>query len=585
MTDERTVSDDTTLAVAPDVNAAWWQDAVVYQIYPWSFNDSDGDGIGDLAGIIEKLDYLEWLGVDVVWLNPVYESPQVDNGYDISNYRAIHDQFGTMAEWERLLDGLHDRDMRLVMDLAVNHTSDEHVWFRESRRDPESRFGDYYIWRPGREADPSVHGSTPGPPSRAPPNNWESHFGGSAWAWDDCREAYYLHLYHDRQPDLNWANPAVREEIHELMEWWLEKGIDGFRLDVINLISKPEGLPDGDPDGDWVGSEHFVDGPQTTAYLHEMHDRVLSQYDAMTVGELPEVDIQGAREYTGPDGPLDMAFSFDHVQLDFGDSGRWAIGDWSLPELKAVLSGWQTGLADGGWSALFFENHDQPRIVSRFGDDERFRHASATLLATLLLTLRGTPFVYQGQELGMTNPSFESLDALRDVDTIRNVRMLMEERGITDYDEIRELVEHRTRDNARTPMQWDTTDRAGFTSGEPWMPVNPNHHEINVADAQARPGSVLQFYRRLIDLRAETPTLVHGDYELLFPNHESVYAYRRRLDDETILVVLNFDDDYTSIDVPSADPEATLLLGNYDNTTTPAGPLDLRPFEARIYER
>jgi len=561
----------------------WWKNAVVYQIYPQSFDDSDGDGVGDIPGIIDRLDYLADLGVDVVWLNPVYESPHHDDGYDISNYRAIRDEYGDIADWERLLDGLHDRGIRLVMDFVPNHTSDEHPWFRASRTDPDGEYGDYYIWRPG---DPATDATdTPGPADRTPPNDWQSYFGGPAWTWDATRGAYYLHLFDEHQPDLDWTNPDVREGIYDRMNWWLEKGIDGFRLDVINLISKPEGLPDGDPDGDWVGSEHFVDGPQTTAYLHEMHDRVLSQYDAMTVGELPEVDIQGAREYTGPDGPLDMAFSFDHVQLDFGDSGRWAIGDWSLPELKAVLSGWQTGLADGGWSALFFENHDQPRIVSRFGDDERFRHASATLLATLLLTLRGTPFVYQGQELGMTNPSFESLDALRDVDTIRNVRMLMEERGITDYDEIRELVEHRTRDNARTPMQWDTTDRAGFTSGEPWMPVNPNHHEINVADAQARPGSVLQFYRRLIDLRAETPTLVHGDYELLFPNHESVYAYRRRLDDETILVVLNFDDGYTSIDVPGADPEATLLLGNYDNTTTPAGPLDLRPFEARIYER
>jgi len=564
----------------PDADRAWWKEAVVYQIYPWSFNDSDGDGVGDLAGIVEKLDHLDYLGVDVVWLNPVYESPQVDNGYDISNYRAIHDEFGTMAEWERLLAGLHDRDMRLVMDLAVNHTSDEHEWFQQSRRNPAGPYGDYYIWRDGTPAEDAA--DSPGPTDRAPPNNWESHFGGSAWAWDDERGAYYLHLYHDRQPDLNWANPDVRAEIQALMEWWLDKGIDGFRLDVINLISKPADLPDGDPTADWVGSEHFIDGPNATAYLQELHDRVLSRYDAMTVGELPNVTIEQARAYTGPDGPLDMAFSFDHVKLDFGEEGRWTVGDWSLPELKAVVSGWQTGIGDG-WSALFFENHDQPRVVSRFGDDERYRRESATLLATLLLTLRGTPFVYQGQPLGMTNPSFESLDSLRDVDTIRNVRRLMDERGIDDYDEVRELVEHRTRDNARTPMQWDTSEHAGFTTGEPWMPVHPNHREVNVADARARPNSVLAFYRRLIRLRGETPALVYGEYELLLPTHESVFAYRRTLADDELLVVLNVDDGYTSVDVPGADPAATLLLANYDGVDTPAGPLDLRPYEARVY--
>ncbi|MFB6118465.1 alpha-glucosidase [Halosegnis sp.] len=563
-----------------DVDRAWWREAVVYQIYPWSFNDSDGDGVGDLAGILERLDHLEYLGVDVVWLNPVYESPQVDNGYDISNYRAIHEQFGTMADWERLLAALHERDMRLVMDLAVNHTSDEHEWFQASRRAPDGEYGDYYIWHPGRETVDAV--DSPGPPDRAPPNNWESHFGGSAWAFDDERGEYYLHLYHDRQPDLNWANPAVRTEIGDLMEWWLEKGIDGFRLDVINLISKPATLPDGDPSADWVGSEHFVDGPHALAYLQELDDRVLSRYDAMTVGELPEVSIQQARAYTGPDGPLDMAFSFDHVQLDFGEEGRWTVGDWTLPELKAVISGWQTGLGDG-WSALFFENHDQPRVVSRFGDDEQFRRESATLIGTLLLSLRGTPFVYQGQPLGMTNPPFESLDALQDVDTIRNVRMLMDERGIEDYAEVRELVEHRTRDNARTPMQWDATPNAGFTDGDPWMPVNPDHHEVNAADARARPNSVLSYYRRLIELRHETPALVYGEYELLLPAHESVFAYRRTLEDDRLLVVLNFDDGYTSVDVPGADPTATLLLANYDDVATPAGPLDLRPYEARVY--
>ena len=571
--------------LAEGTDREWWREAVVYQIYPWSFNDTDGDGIGDLAGIVEKLDYLECLGVDVVWLNPVYESPQVDNGYDISNYRAIHEQFGTMAEWERLLEGLHDRDMRLIMDLAVNHTSDQHHWFQESRRDPGGRLGDYYIWHEGRAADAERHGETPGPPARAPPNNWESHFGGSAWAWDDERGEYYLHLYHERQPDLNWANPDVREEVYELMEWWLEKGIDGFRLDVINLVSKPDTLPDGDPQADWVGSEHFVDGPHATEYLEEMSDRVLSRYDVVIVGEMPEVTVEKAREYTGPNGPLDMVFSFEHVQLDFGDTGRWAIGEWSLPELKAVVSRWQTGLAGDAWASVFFENHDQPRVVSRFGDDEQFRRASATCIGTLLLTLRGTPFVYQGQELGMTNCSFESLDALRDVDTIQNVRMLMEERGITDYAEVRDLVEHRSRDNARTPMQWDATENAGFTTGDPWLPANPNHREINVADASDEPDSVLNYYRSLVALRHATDTLVYGEYDLLFPDHESIYAYTRTLDDDDILVVLNFDDVDTTIEIPDLGPDADLLLANYDADATPEGALDLRPYEARVYRR
>jgi oligo-1,6-glucosidase/alpha-glucosidase len=571
--------------LAEGADPEWWREAVVYQIYPWSFNDTDGDGIGDLAGIVEKLDYLEFLGVDVVWLNPVYESPQVDNGYDISNYRAIHEQFGTMAEWERLLEGLHDRDMRLIMDLAVNHTSDQHPWFQSSRRDPGGRLGDYYIWHEGRAGDPETHGETPGPPNRAPPNNWESHFGGSAWAWDNERGEYYLHLYHERQPDLNWANPDVREEVYELMEWWLEKGIDGFRLDVINLVSKPESFPDGDPQADWVGSEHFVDGPQATTYLEEMYDRVLSRYDVVTVGEMPEVTVEQAREYTGPNGPLDMVFSFEHVQLDFGETGRWAVGEWSLPELKAVLSRWQTGLADDGWASVFFENHDQPRVVSRFGDDEQFWRASATCIGTLLLTLRGTPFVYQGQELGMTNCSFESLDALRDVDTIQNVRMLMEERGITDYAEVRDLVEHRSRDNARTPMQWDATENAGFTTGDPWLPANPNHREINVADASDESDSVLNYYRSLVALRHATDTLVYGEYDLLFPDHESIYAYTRTLDDDDILVVLNFDDVDTTIEIPDLGPDADLLLANYDADATPEGALDLRPYEARVYRR
>ena len=580
---QHTAADGSGTVTSEAIDREWWKEAVVYQIYPWSFNDTDGDGIGDLAGIVEKLDYIEDLGVDVVWLNPVYESPQVDNGYDISNYRAIHDEFGTMAEWEELRSGLHDRGMRLIMDLVVNHTSDQHEWFQASRRDPDGEFGDYYIWHEGRTDGVEDNDGTPGPADRIPPNNWESHFGGSAWAWDDERGAYYLHLYDESQPDLNWTNPAVREAVYEMMEWWVEKGIDGFRMDVINVISKPETFPDGDPQADWIGSEHFVNGPRAGEFLDEMHQRVFADHDLMTVGEMPEVTVEQAREYTGADGPLDMVFNFDNMRLDFGEAGRWAVGDWSLPDMKSVLSEWQTGLTGDAWGTVFFENHDQPRVISRFGDDEQFRYESATCLGTLLLTLRGTPYVYQGQELGMTNSSFESLDAIRDVDTARNIQQVMAERGITEYEAVREIVEYRSRDNARTPMQWDDSEHAGFTTGEPWIPVNANHAEINVAESQSRPNSVLNFYRRLIELRHETDALVYGDYDLLFPEHESIFAYTRTFDDDQLLVVLNFDDGDTEIEVPGLDAAAELLVDNYDSVSTPDGPLTLRPYEARVY--
>jgi oligo-1,6-glucosidase/alpha-glucosidase len=371
----------------------WWKEAVVYQIYPRSFNDTDGDGLGDIPGIIEKIGHLDDLGVDAVWLSPVYESPQYDNGYDVADYRSIHSEFGTMDDFDRMLERLHDRDIRLVMDMIPNHTSSEHEWFQRSRSEPAGKYGDYYVWR---EGDPDQ-----------PPNNWESAFGGSAWTYDEERGAWYLHLFDVHQPDLNWRNSAVREEIYDMMNWWLGKGIDGFRLDVVNLLSKAEGLPDGDPDGEWVGSEFFVDGPRIHEYLGQMHDEVFAGTDAVTVGEMPQLDIETARKYVG-DGPLDLVFPFEHMDLDFGEAGRWDIGSWELPDLKSILDGWQHGLEGCGWNTVFFENHDQPRSVSRFGDDGEYHYESATALATVVLTLRGTPFVYQGQEIGMTATSTPS---------------------------------------------------------------------------------------------------------------------------------------------------------------------------------
>ena len=548
----------------------WWKEAVVYQIYPRSFNDSDGDGVGDIPGIIERLDHLDDLGIDAVWLSPVYESPQHDNGYDVSDYRAIHSAFGTMADWERLLEGLHNRDIRLVMDMVANHTSSEHEWFQRSRSNPDGEYGDYYVWRAG---DPEE-----------PPNNWESAFGGSAWEYDDQRAAWYLHLFDTTQPDLNWRNPDVRAEIYDVMNWWLAKGVDGYRLDVVNLLSKAEGLPDGDPTREWTGSEHFVDGPRIFEYLGEMHDEVFARTDTVSIGEMPQLDLETAREYTG-DGPLALVFPFEHMELDFGDRGRWDIGEWSLPELKSILDRWQRGLGEAWWTTLFFENHDQPRSVSRFGDNERYRYESATALATILLTLRGTPFVYQGQEIGMTNSSFESLDDVADIDSVRNVRELIDDGVVEDYDAIRPVVEYRSRDNARTPVQWDDSSNTGFTDGDPWLPVNDDYHEVNVARERSESPSVLSYYRRLIDLRASTPPLVHGSYDLQYPDDEQLFVYTRTGEDRRVVVAINFSAEARSAALDPLDGSTSLLLGNYEDVPeTPDGAIDLRPYEARLYE-
>ncbi|RKS81982.1 oligo-1,6-glucosidase/alpha-glucosidase [Haloarcula quadrata] len=557
---------------------AWWKEAVVYQIYPRSFNDSDGDGVGDLQGIIERLDYVADLGVDVIWLNPVYDSPQKDNGYDISDYQTIYDEFGTMADWEALVEEVHNRDMRLVMDLVVNHTSDQHEWFRKSRqRDPE--YEDYYIWREGgtdEDGDP------------VPPNNWESFFGGSAWEYDEERSEYFLHLYDTSQPDLNWRNDSVRTDIFDTIEWWLEKGIDGFRMDVINLLSKVEGLPDGDPDSEWVGAEHFIDGPEMLSYLTALDEEVLSNYDVMTVGEMPQLTVESALEYADTDGPLDMAFHFQHTKLDYADGERWSVGDWSLPELKRIIGRWQDGLAADGWNTLYWENHDQPRSVSRYGDPENYRRESAKLLGTFILTLRGTPYIYQGQELGMTNADWETMDDLRDVDAINHARELLDRDGVEEYDDVKDIVGYRTRDNARTPMQWDDSKNAGFTDGDPWIQVNPNYREINAADQQADVDSVYSYYQRLIQLRADRDVLVYGDYTDLLPDHETVFAFTRSLSadsgTERILVVLHFDDATETLDLPVEYADATLLEGNYDCDDTDPGTVTLAPYEARVYE-
>ncbi|WP_135302832.1 glycoside hydrolase family 13 protein [Haloarcula amylovorans] len=551
-----------------DQERTWWKEAVVYQIYPRSFDDSDGDGVGDLQGVIDRLDHVESLGADVIWLNPVYESPQADNGYDISDYRAIHEEYGTMDDWEELLAEVHDRDMRLIMDLVVNHTSTDHEWFRKSRRD-EDGYREYYYWHEGEEAL----------------NNWKSGFGGSAWEHDEEAGMQYLHLFDKTQADLDWDNTDVREDVYDMMNWWLEKGIDGFRMDVINLVSKPEGLPDGDPAQDWTGIEHFANGPNAQAYLEEMAERTYDEYDTMTVGECVDVDVETASDYVSEEGPMDMLFHFEHMFVDMGD--RWlSPAEWDLPDLKAIMSHWQTEL--DGWNSLYLTNHDQPRIVSRFADDGEYRRKSGKLLATLLFTLSGTPYVYQGQEIGMTNYPWSSLDELDDLQSIGKVEEAMEAGEIDAFEEVQEIVRARSRDNARTPMQWDDSEHAGFTEGDPWLAVNPDYEEVNVAAAERDEDSILQYYRTLVDVRDENDVLVYGDYQLLIPDHEELWAYRRTLttDDGTdeVLVVLNFDDTETVATLDDAERAGDIVITNYDEAPITDGVLTLRPYEARVYE-
>nr|WP_267623489.1 alpha-glucosidase [Halobium salinum] len=602
----------------PRIDREWWKEAVVYQVYPRSFNDSDGDGIGDIPGLVEKLDYLDYLGVDVVWLNPVYESPEADNGYDVSDYRSIMDKFGTMADWEELLAGLHDRDMKLIMDLVVNHTSDEHEWFVEARNDPNSKFRDYYVWEDGEPVETqgpdgaSGGSSTAGAGAAAerPPNNWESFFGGPAWTYDEASQEWFLHLFHEKQPDLNWDNPAVRTEIFEMMEWWLEKGIDGFRMDVINVLSKPEGFPDGEDDDAIVrGADQFVNGPRIHEFLGEMYDRVLSNYDAMTVGEMVDLSVEEAKQFIGPHGDgMSMAFNFDHMRLDFGHHGRWDKGEWSVRELKRTLTRWQNGLEEEGWNSVYMGNHDEPRMVSRFGHDGQFRRESAKLLATVLMTLQGTTYIYQGDEIGMTNYPFSGLDEVRDVDTIRNVEVARKQGRFGSEEEMLELVRHRSRDNARTPMQWTDGAQAGFTEGTPWIPVNPNHTRINVEAERGDTESVLEYYRRVIDLRHDHDVLVYGTYTLHLPDHECLWVYERELapereferdgdepsgeetdpdegdGGERVLVVLNFSDTATTFEPPASirGLDVETLVSNYDTTVDEVGVEELRPYEARV---
>ncbi|PLW74700.1 glucohydrolase, partial [Streptomyces sp. DJ] len=542
-----------------DVDEPWWKSAVVYQVYPRSFADSDGDGIGDLRGITAHLDHLADLGVDVLWLSPVYPSPQDDNGYDISDYQDVDPIFGTLDDFDELLAAVHARGMRMIMDLVVNHTSDEHPWFAASRSGRDDPRRDWYWWRPARE------GMEPGAPG-AEPNNWGSFFSGSAWEFDAATGEYYLHLFSRKQPDLNWENPQVRQAVHAMMRWWLDRGVDGFRMDVVNLLSKDPALPDGIVHEDrryGDGSPHYTCGPRIHEYLREMRREVFAGRAGtfLTVGEMPGVTVDEARLFTDPArGEVDMVFQFEHVGLDHGD-GKFDPRPLRLTDLKASLGRWQTGLRKTGWNSLYWNNHDQPRVVSRFGDDgERYRTRSATMLATVLHLHRGTPYVYQGEELGMANAPFASVEDFRDIESLNHWAEAVG--GGADPQEVLRGLRATGRDNARTPMQWDASEHAGFTTGTPWIPVNPDHRWVNAAAARADPGSVLHHYRRLIALRHTEPAVVHGDFHMLLADDERVYAFLRRYRDTELLVLGNFTGEAVPVELPEGRRGAELLLGN-----------------------
>jgi oligo-1,6-glucosidase len=565
---------------------AWWKSAVVYQVYPRSFADSDGDGMGDLRGIIGKLDYLAELGVDVIWVSPFYRSPQDDNGYDISDYQDVDPVFGTLADVDDLIEQLHARGMKLVIDVVVNHTSDEHPWFLESTSSKANPKRDWYWWREPREGfEAGIAG--------AEPTNWASLFGGSAWELDRGTGEYYLHLFSRKQPDLNWENPEVRRAVYEMLRWWLARGVDGFRMDVINLLSKRLPLEDGPPlpmtrygDG-WTG---FVSGPRIHEFLHELHEEVIGRHEAvlLTVGEMPGVTVDEAVLFTDPARrEIDMVFQFEHVQVDRGPGGKWDVVPLRMLDLKASLERWQAGLAERGWNSLYWDNHDQPRAVSRFGsDDPAYRVLSAKLLATILHLHRGTPYVYQGEELGMTNVPFASIEDFRDIDSRNHYREAIEaglEEGA-----VLESLRRRSRDNARTPMQWDGGPDAGFTTGTPWMPVNPNYREINAAAQVGDPDSVLAHYKKVIALRHGLPVVAQGDFRMLLPHDERVYAFLRRLDDVELLVMGNFGSEAVSVELPDAEEwaAAELVLSNYpDVEGGEPGRAVLRPWEARVHRR
>ncbi|MEK4486012.1 alpha-glucosidase [Psychrobacillus sp. FSL H8-0484] len=549
----------------------WWKRSVVYQVYPRSFMDASGDGIGDLQGIISKLDYIEKLGVDVIWLSPIYDSPNDDNGYDIRNYMAIMKEFGTMEDFEQLIDEAKQRGIRIVMDLVVNHTSDEHTWFVESRSSKDSTYRDYYIWREGEEENP--------------PNNWSSIFSGSAWEKDNTTNSYYLHLFSKKQPDLNWEHEPLRHEIFDTMKFWLDKGIGGFRMDVINFISKNEQLPDGmiHPEqmfGD--GSPYFINGPKIHTYLREMNEKVLSKYDVITVGEMPGASTEDAQIYTDPiNQEVNMIFTFEHMNLDSGPYEKWDIQPLNLVALKRNLEKWQHALHQVGWNSLYWNNHDQPRIVSRFGDDDKYREVSAKMLAICLHMLQGTPYIYQGEELGMTNVKFDTIDDYRDIETL-NMYKEKRQKGIA-HVEIMASIYAKGRDNARTPMQWSSD--GGFTAGTPWIQMNPNTSNINAEQALADHSSIFYTYQKLIHLRKESDILTNGSFQLLIPDHPHLFVYKRQSEEEEWIIVTNFSAHKEQLECELCgvqNSNGKIIIANYETPNINGDIIEVRPYEAFV---
>lgn len=552
----------------------WWKESVVYQIYPRSFCDSNGDGIGDLNGITGKLDYLKELGIDVIWLSPVYKSPNDDNGYDISDYQAIMDEFGTMEDFDRMLATAHEKGIKIMMDLVVNHTSDEHKWFIESRKSTDNPYRDYYIWRPAKE-DGSL------------PNNWGSCFSGPAWEYDKTTDMYFLHLFSKKQPDLNWDNPAVRQDVFDMMNWWLKKGVDGFRMDVISLISKEPGLPDKEPGINGYATFNVsANGPHVHEYLQEMRQKALNNADTITVGECSGVTLEEAKKYARSDEKeLNMVFQFEHMDVDSDEkAGKWTTRKMDLRNLKKILTRWQKGLQDIAWNSLYWENHDQPRSVSRFGNDsDEYREISAKMLATCIHMMQGTPYVYQGEELGMTNCPFNTLDNFRDLESINAFHELTEQGKMTEED-MMAAIGYKGRDNARTPMQWDDSAYAGFSTATPWIMVNPNYTKINAKDQVNREDSVFKYYQKLIKLRHESELIVYGTYDLILDDDKDIYAYIRTLGDEKLIVYCNFSDNTREVELPEEFTNGKVLISNYIDAKV-NHKITLRPYEAIVIQK
>ena len=552
----------------------WWKESVVYQIYPRSFCDSNGDGIGDLNGITGKLDYLKELGIDVIWLSPVYKSPNDDNGYDISDYQAIMDEFGTMEDFDRMLATAHEQGIKIMMDLVVNHTSDEHKWFIESRKSTDNPYRDYYIWRPAKE-DGSL------------PNNWGSCFSGPAWEYDKTTDMYFLHLFSKKQPDLNWDNPAVRQDVFDMMNWWLKKGVDGFRMDVISLISKEPGLPDKETGINGYATFNVsANGPHVHEYLQEMRQKALNNADTITVGECSGVTLEEAKKYARSDEKeLNMVFQFEHMDVDSDEkAGKWTTRKMDLRNLKKILTRWQKGLQDIAWNSLYWENHDQPRSVSRFGNDsDEYREISAKMLATCIHMMQGTPYVYQGEELGMTNCPFNTLDNFRDLESINAFHELTEQGKMTEED-MMAAIGYKGRDNARTPMQWDDSAYAGFSTTNPWIMVNPNYTKINAKDQVNREDSVFKYYQKLIKLRHESELIVYGTYDLILDDDKDIYAYIRTLGDEKLIVYCNFSENTREVELPEEFVNKKVLISNYSDAKANQK-ITLRPYEAIVIQK